>query len=123
MAESEGRTVLRTFCSECALSPRAPRASVELVGGGGFPVHLSGCCPQFVLYRNKNATRCNPPLEQPFSVGPYLSASLQKTSHPYTLETYGLAPPKFPFWKSDGARRFQRAGMKMSFSVLKLSSS
>ena len=46
MAESEGRTVLRTFCSECALSPRAPRASVELVGGGGFPVHLSGCCPQ-----------------------------------------------------------------------------
>ena len=33
MAASEGRTVLRTFCSECALSPRAPRASVELVGG------------------------------------------------------------------------------------------
>ena len=43
--ECEGRTVLQTDCSECALSPRAPRASVLLCGPSGFPSHLFGCCP------------------------------------------------------------------------------
>ena len=38
--ESEGRTVLHSFCFECALSPRAPRASVLLCGPAGFPSHL-----------------------------------------------------------------------------------
>ena len=41
----EGRTVLHSFCSECALSPRACGASVVLWGPPGFPFYLFGRCP------------------------------------------------------------------------------
>ena len=44
LEESEGCTVVHSFCSECALSPRAQAPSVRLVGRGGFPVRLFGHC-------------------------------------------------------------------------------
>ena len=44
MARSDGRTVVQSWCSECALSPRAGAAPVELSGPGGFPGLLFGRC-------------------------------------------------------------------------------
>ena len=44
LEEGQGCTVLQSFCSECALSPRAEAPSVRLFGAGGFPVRLFGQC-------------------------------------------------------------------------------
>ena len=44
LEEGQGCTELQSFCSECALSPRAEASSVRLFGAGGFPVRLFGQC-------------------------------------------------------------------------------
>ena len=44
MARSDGRTMLQSWCSECALSPRGGAAPVQLSGPGGFPAFLFGQC-------------------------------------------------------------------------------
>ena len=44
LGDGQGCTVVHSFCSECALSPRAEAPFVRLFGRGGFPVRLFWQC-------------------------------------------------------------------------------
>ena len=71
----ETRTVLRTPCPECDLSPRASGACVLLSGPGGFPLHLIGRCPQCSV--TLGAWQSGPVAARPLSVAYPQNAELR----------------------------------------------